>query len=338
MIKLRGLLTAISLMFLVLAGCSSEGGSANGSEESTDEETYTIRIATAMESSNPQMAGYGHFEEIINEEFGDQIEIDYVGGPESIPAFNQGEAISNNTVDMSWNASSYYSELVPEALITNFTELSYEEELERGSIEYLSGIHEEKMNAVLVGRASELPGGNYSIYLADGVEVNSMEDFEGLNIRGTATYQPILEALGAEAISMPGGEIYSSLDKGLIDGFAWAAYSVGDLGVEEMVGSQILPKFNRSDQLVIANQDFWEGLPEDIQEGIQEAVNESYYAMQEDVAELEAEEQATLEENGAELVELEDGDEFVELAKDSSWEWMSTRVDDIEALEEYFRE
>lgn len=338
MINLRVLLTSISLVFLVLTGCSSNDGEANSDEGSAEGETYTIRIATAMESSNPQMAGYGHFVDIIEEKFGDQIQIEYVGGPESIPAFNQGEAVSNNTVDMSWNASSYYSELVPEALITNFTELSYEEEIERGSIDYLSSIHEEKMNAVLVGRASELPGGNYSIYLSEGVEVNSMEDFEGLNIRGTATYQPILEALGAEAISMPGGEIYSSLDKGLIDGFAWAAYSVGDLGVEEMVGSQVLPKFNRSDQLVIANQGFWEGLPEDIQNGIREAVNESYYAMQADVEELEAKEQATLQENGAKLVELKDGEEFVQLAKDSSWEWMSTRVDDIEALEEYFRE
>ena len=329
--KKLALLFIASILFIV--GC----GSDNGDNSNGEDGVYTVRIATAMDRTNPQMAGYPHFERIVEENLGDKVKIQYVGGPESIPAFNQGEAIQNGAIDMSWVASSYYAELVPEALITNFTGYSYEEEREKGSIEYLSSLHEEKMNAVLVGRASELPGGNYTIYLANDIEVNSMEDFDGLRIRGTATYTPLLERMGADTISMPGEEIYSALERGIIDGFAWAAYSVSDLGVEELVGSQVLPKFNRSDQLVLANLDFWNDLPEEIQDGLRDAVIESYYLMQEDISDLEEQEQAELMEHGAKMVELTDGDEYVDIALEASWEWMADRVDDIEALKEYFR-
>ncbi|CAM5184558.1 Solute-binding protein [Ureibacillus acetophenoni] len=110
-----------------------------------------------------------------------------------------------------------------------------------GSIEFLSDIHEKKMNAKLVGRSGNAHGNNYTIYLNGEREVKSMEDFKGLKIRGTATYAPLLEELGADVISMPGEEIYSALEKGIIDGFTWASYSVLDLGVEDLIAYQVLP-------------------------------------------------------------------------------------------------
>ncbi|CAM5183772.1 TRAP-type C4-dicarboxylate transport system substrate-binding protein OS=Ureibacillus acetophenoni OX=614649 GN=SAMN05877842_107140 PE=4 SV=1 [Ureibacillus acetophenoni] len=321
------------LMVFSLAACGSSGGSTGGANDGPIE----IRIATAMDYNHPQMSGYPHFEKLIQEKLGDRVKITYVGGPEAIPAFNQGEAIQNGSIDMSWVASSYYAELVPEALITNFTGYTYEEELEMGSIEFLSSIHEKKMNAKLVGRSGNAHGNNYTIYLNGEREVKSMEDFKGLKIRGTATYAPLLEELGADVISMPGEEIYSALEKGIIDGFAWASYSVLDLGVEDLIAYQVLPKFNMADQLILANLDFWNGLPEEVQKAITEATIESYHLMREDIKDLEEHEQSVLKEHGVELVELTDGEEYKQLALDKSWEWMAERVDNIEELEKYFK-
>ncbi|CAM5184566.1 hypothetical protein UACE39S_01383 [Ureibacillus acetophenoni] len=96
------------LMVFSLAACGSLGGSTGGANDGPIE----IRIATAMDYNHPQMSGYPHFEKLIQEKLGDRVKITYVGGPEAIPAFNQGEAIQNGSIDMSWVASSYSCGLI----------------------------------------------------------------------------------------------------------------------------------------------------------------------------------------------------------------------------------
>ncbi|WP_158599083.1 TRAP transporter substrate-binding protein DctP [Planococcus salinus] len=328
--------TFISLtlvLILVLAACSSEETNSQGEADASEEEIYNIKVATALDLTNKQMAGFPIFKEIIEETSDGRIQIEHVGGPEAIPGFNQGEAVSNGTVDMSWVFSSYYAESVPEALVSNFTELSYEEEIERGSFEYLSELHENAMNVKVLGRGAQ---GKYSIFLND--EVNSTEDFAGLKIRGTATYAPLLQGLGADAISMEGGEIYTALERGMIDGFAWANYSVTDLGVQELVNYQVVPDFNTNDLLILMNANTMENLPEDLQELVREAAIQSYYEMAEGVEKVIEEEHASLKETGTEFIELEDSEKFQTIALEQSWEWLNTRINsDISELEKYFR-
>lgn len=44
-----------------------------------------------------------------------------------------------------------------------------------------------------------------------------------------------MESLGADAISMAGEEIFSGLEKGIIDGFAYSDPSTETLGVTDLV-------------------------------------------------------------------------------------------------------
>lgn len=72
---------------------------------------------------------------------------------------------------MAWLPTSYYAELVPEALVANFSELTYEEEIERGSIEYLSSLHEQALNAKLVGRSGMQ---KYTFYFTGDKKLNRL--------------------------------------------------------------------------------------------------------------------------------------------------------------------
>ncbi|MET3506577.1 TRAP transporter substrate-binding protein DctP [Halalkalibacter oceani] len=333
-IRLTALLLSVSVFF-VLAACSSSDESntpdpTDGNSGET-EESVTLRISTAMDLNNLQMLGFPIFQELVEANSDGRVKVEYVGGPEAIPAFNQGEAIATGAVDMAWVASSYYAEMVPEALVSNFTEFTYEEEIENGAIEYLSSLHEEN-NIKLIGRAAK---GQYSIFLKE--EVQSMEDFEGLRIRGTSTYLPLLNALGAVALSMPGEEIYSALERGLVDGTAWASFSITDLALQELIEYRVAPNFNTLDTLIIANLDNWNSIPEDLQTIIQDAAIESYYRMAEELDEHIEKENQLLEEAGVETINLPDGEEFQKLALDESWEWLGETVEDIAELEKYFR-
>ncbi|RKQ35786.1 TRAP transporter substrate-binding protein DctP [Oceanobacillus halophilus] len=328
--KINTTLIAITIsLSILLVGCAGDASSKGGS----DEEVYNLRVATALDLTNNQMDGFPIFKDIVEEKSEGRIQIEHVGGPEAIPGFNQGSAVSNGSIDMSWVFSSYYSENVPEALVSNFTELTYEEELEKGSFEYLSEIHEERMGVKLLGRAAK---GKYSIYLNDKVE--STEDFEGLSIRGTATYTPLLEGLGADVISMEAGDIYSALERGMIDGFAWANYSVTDIGVQELLKYQVVPDFNTNDLLILINSNTFVELPADLQEIVSEAAVESYFEMAKGVEKVIEDEHKEIEENGAEFIELKDSEKFKEIALENSWEWLETKINsDINELEKYFR-
>lgn len=307
---------------------------SNENEANSEEaDTFTLRAATAQEQGIIQYAGFDAFVEMIEERTDGRIQIENVGGPEAIPGFNQGEAVMNRTIDMTWIPTGYYTELVPESLVSTATDLSYEELLERGSLDYLSETYEEKMNAKILGAA----GYGQFAFFTRGTEINSMEDFTDMQIRGHSVYVPILEYMGNEVITMEGSEIYSALQRGLVDGFGWAEYGVTDLAMEEVIDRKITPTFGDMAIYILINSDAWAELPEDLQEIMTEVAIDSYFAQEELVAEKIEEEEAILTENGVEIVELEDGDEFLQLFMDETWDWLEDQIGDVDHFRDYFQ-
>jgi TRAP-type C4-dicarboxylate transport system substrate-binding protein len=61
-------------------------------------------------------------------------------------------------------------------------------------------------------------GGNLPGILTRNTPVNSLADLRGLRIRAPTELLPLLEELGADPVSMPMGEVYSALAKGVLDG------------------------------------------------------------------------------------------------------------------------
>ncbi|HEX5787884.1 MAG TPA: TRAP transporter substrate-binding protein DctP [Woeseiaceae bacterium] len=61
-------------------------------------------------------------------------------------------------------------------------------------------------------------GGNPPGILTRERPVKALADLEGLRIRAPTELLAVLEALGAEPVSMPMGEVYSALAKGVLDG------------------------------------------------------------------------------------------------------------------------
>lgn len=317
---------------LIVSGCS-DSDAASDTEKPSDnsEQTFTLSLATALDESDTLMTSAFIFQELVEEKSDGKVEINYVGGPESIPGFNQGEAIQNGSIDISWNYGSYYADLIPEALVANFTELSYEEELERGSFDYLNTLHED-MNAIILGRTYP---GNYRIFTTKKVE--SSDDLKGMKLRGTGAYTPVYEAFGIEGISLEGGELYSAVERGMVDGTGWSDFDVTGTSIQEIINYEVAPSFSTADGLILMNLDKWNELPGDIQQIILDSAKESYYKQGDVIEELRENQQEIFKEEGVETIELSDGDEFVENALEASWEWLSERVDDPEKLEEYFR-
>ncbi len=321
----------ISILVVLLSACGS-GSSGGGGAEG---ETFVLRGATAWPENDIQSTGFFLLQDKVEEASEGRITFEYAGGPESIPPFELGDAVRNGVVDVAAISAAYYIPQMPAASALDYSELSPEEERESGALEYMNQLHNETLNAQILNRAGGFT--SYSIYTKE--PVDSMEDFQGLRIRVSPVYTPFIEALGAEPVEMPGGEIYQSLERGVVDGFTWPEFGITELGLEEQVTCKVTPTYWNIDTVSLMNLDTWNELPSDLQEVVEQAAMEVNEEMANEVDNYMSDEEQTLQEAGVNTCEMPEAQEFTQTANDAGWAWVAENVPSEQAgqLEELFR-
>jgi TRAP-type mannitol/chloroaromatic compound transport system substrate-binding protein len=89
-----------------------------------------------------------------------------------------------------------------------------------------------------------LPGGNVGqeLGLSSSKRAAKISDFKGLKVRTAGWYMDILNQLGASAVATPGGEIYLSLQTGVLDAAEFSSPAVNwPMGFDEVTKYAIQP-------------------------------------------------------------------------------------------------
>ncbi len=322
----------ISILIVLMAACGS-GGSGGGGAEG---ETFTLRGATAWPENDIQSTGFFLLQERVEEASEGRITFEYTGGPESIPPFELGDAVRNGVVDVATISAAYYNPSLPAASVLAYSELSHEEERESGAMDYMNQLHNETLNAQILSRA--IGTTSFSIYTAE--PVDSIEDFQGLSTRVSPLYTPFIEALGATPVEMPAGEIYQSLERGVVDAYTWPQFGITDLGLEEQTACKVEPTYWQVDTVSLMNLDRWNELPSDLQELMTNTAIEVNYEVNAEVESyMSDEEQPLLQEAGVTSCELPE-EEFTQIANNAGWMSVAENVPSEQAgrLEELFRQ
>lgn len=262
------------------------------------------------------------------------LTIDYRGGPDTMSPFDMAEGVSNGTIDMAAVPTAYYEGLLPWANgMDLLSPLTPTELRENGIWDFLVDKHEEEMNVHALGDTTPLLG--YQLYLNK--EVSSMADLSGLQLR-SAGKEPMFDAMGASTIQMPGGEIYTAMDRGVVDGFRWTALGITSLGLEEVTDYEMLPAYYQSCQPLLMNLDKWQSLSEDMRQAITDTVtsmDQELVDYHKDVVLSEREERAAA---GMKAVELEDGDEFLTTATNAKWDVVIKQNPQLQELRDMYEE
>lgn len=127
--------------------------------------------------------------------------------------------------------------------------------------------------------------------------INSLADFERLKIRSSGALQRFLTEAGAAASYIPGGELYTALDSGIVDGAHWGAVQgAQSMALYEVAKYHVRPALNiAGTDVIIVSQRALDRLPEDLQDLVKEVLREQFwyrtneYQFQEQVAFAEAE-------------------------------------------------
>ena len=107
-------------------------------------------------------------------------------------------------------------------------------------------------------------------------QLAKMEDFKGVKFRSPqGMTAEILTKLGASIVVLPGGEVYSALDKGVVDAADWATISMNQrMGFHEVAKFPTKLFHSMPVQEFSVNMDAWKKLPDDVKALLSTAVRE----------------------------------------------------------------
>jgi TRAP-type mannitol/chloroaromatic compound transport system substrate-binding protein len=99
-------------------------------------------------------------------------------------------------------------------------------------------------------------------------EINSIDDLKGLKMRIPGLGGEVIRRAGGTPVTLPGSEIFTSLQTGTIDATEWVgAYNDVSFGLHKAAGYYYYPGWHEPGPGLetIINQDAWASLPADLQ-------------------------------------------------------------------------
>jgi TRAP-type mannitol/chloroaromatic compound transport system substrate-binding protein len=110
--------------------------------------------------------------------------------------------------------------------------------------------------------------------------INSLEDFKGLKFRTVGVWGKCLERLGARVVSLAGGEVYPSLERGVIDAAEFATPAIDrKIGFEEICPYLKVPGIHEpcAPLETLVNQKTWNELPDRLKPKVKYALKVSCF-------------------------------------------------------------
>ena len=261
----------ITLIFSVifLVGCSSQ--SENIDSQSIDKnETFNWRLVTSWPKNYPGLGmAPERIADLVEEMSDGQMKITVYGAEEQVPAFGVFDAVSSGSHQMGHSGGYFWKGKVPAAQF--FTSVPF-------------GLTADEINAwVNRGGGLELwreiyapfniypiPAGNTGTQMFGwfNKEINSLEDVKGLKMRIPGIGGEVLKEAGGIPVTLPGGELFTALQTGVIDATEWVGpYNDLTFGFHQAAKYYYYPGWHEPGPMLelLINIDAWNSLPNHLQ-------------------------------------------------------------------------
>lgn len=215
----------------------------------------TLRAVSAFQEGTLTNRPFERFVEKVNEKGKGVVQIKVVGGPASIPPYELGTALQSGVVDLGFETTAYYTNILPAADALKLSEYPIQELRKNGGWEYLNDLHNKKMNVWFLAEIGD--GVPLHLYINKKID---KADLTGMRVRVTALYRAFFEALGASTMNTPASEVYTALEHGVVDGYGWPIQGIIDLGWGEKTKYRVDPGFYITSDPVLVNLDKWKSL------------------------------------------------------------------------------
>jgi TRAP-type transport system periplasmic protein len=214
-----------------------------------DAQEATLKGITSFAEKTFYSRAFERFIDKVNADGKGLVQISYIGGPKAMPPFEVGKALAGGVVDIANATGAFYTNVMPEADAWKLTERPMSELRKNGGFDYMAKIYDQKMNAVFLAR--HVDDNPFHLYLTKRID---KPDLTGLKLRITPVYREFFQALGATVVQTAPGEVYTALERGVVDGYGWPITGVFDLGWHEKTKFRVDPGFYSAEVSILINK------------------------------------------------------------------------------------
>ena len=259
----------IALLSLLLIGC---GQQASDSSQSAAEkqQTFEWKLVTTWPKNLPGLgAAPENFARYVNEMSGGRLEVRVFGAGEIVPAFEVFDAVSQGAAEVGHGASYYWKGKIPAAVFFTAVPFGMTAQEMNGWLHYGGGL---ELWQELYAPFGVIPfaGGSTGVQMAGWFnrELRSAKDLSGLKMRIPGLAGEVFDAAGGTAVRIAGGEVYTSMQTGVIDAVEWVGpYNDRTLGLNEVAEFYYYPGWHEPGAMLefTVNAAAFTQLPRDLQ-------------------------------------------------------------------------
>lgn len=245
----------------------------------------------------------------------------------SIGMFEQAAAIQKGVVDLTCLPAAFYARGLPENEAISTSNSSPSEVRANGGMAIIDELHQKHMNMKYLGWVDS--GVKFHMYFKDAPKFgsNGLPDLAGVKMRDNPIYGAFFRALNAETHQMPVTEVYSAIQKGVVNASAWTSIGIKGLKWDEFLRHRMDPDFYQTDIGIIMNLNSWKNLSAAQQKILQDAViAHEGSSRKARMSEVDAE-KADLEAAGMQVHAVPDQAAYLNLAIDSAYDRMKGRLE-----------
>ena len=278
-------LLVTTFLSVTLISCTNEQVSVEeGSCFSNGTSTYQWTMVTTWPKNFPGLGlAPENFSKYIEEMTCGRMKIKVYGAGEFVPAMGVFDAVSQGNVQLGHGASYYWTGKVKSSQFFTAVPFGLTAQEMNGWLHYGGGL-ELWQEAYEPFNLIPLAGGNTGVQMAGWFkkEINSLDDLKGLKMRIPGLAGEIFTRAGAETVTLPGNEIFLSLQQGVVDAAEWVGpYNDLTFGFHQVADYYYYPGWHEpgSTLEIIINKDAYESLPEDLKAIIKYAAKASNQEM-----------------------------------------------------------
>ena len=327
LVVLGAAILALALVFPSV-GCTPQATTTPTPTTPTPEPAPTsIELKAIMFVPPPVGQGpiYTKFLNELSEESNGEITIKIRGGPEVIGTLEQVGAVARGVVDIAPVADPLTVGVIPEAAVKALSQITLGEKLERGYYDTMQPYYNKAgLYFVADNWAANEPDSAFYTFTAN-KKIETLEDLKGLTFGGAnPMYGTFIKEMGGELTVVPLTDAYTSLERGMVDGYIFPVDSAVMFGCTEVLGYCVdNPFYALGAGSWVVNLDKWNSLPPHIQTLMKDFTMKKQTEMaNEYLAMREAARQKCID-AGMQFVKLPpaDAEKYIDTIYDNSWEW-----------------
>jgi len=270
------ILVLVAALVVVIGMWATQSARESGLQEAYTESgtaanaEYHWKIVTTWPKNLPGLgSGPENFARMVTQMSGGRLTARVYGAGEIVPAFEVFDAVSQGVADMGHGASYYWKGKVPSSVFFTAVPFGMTAQEINAWLHYGGGL---ELWREIYAPANIVPfaGGNSGVQMAGWFnrEINSVQDLRGLKMRIPGLAGDVFTRAGGTSVRIPGGEVYTSLQTGVIDAAEWVGpYNDLALGLHEVARYYYYPGWHEPGAMLefLVNKSSLEALPPDLQ-------------------------------------------------------------------------